>query len=69
VRKERWLCVLRGGELFSRSFEAKATDVGAKRGVNLTENTAGHRKRFGEVFSHSGLLRALTREKEDDVHR
>jgi len=69
VRKERWLCVLRGGELFSWSFEAKATDVSAKRRVNLTENSASHRKRFGEILPHSGLLRALTREKEDDVHR
>jgi hypothetical protein len=69
VREERGLRVLRGGKLVGRSFEAKPTDVCAERGVDFPENAARHRKCFGEISSHSRLLRALAGEKQDDIHR
>jgi hypothetical protein len=56
VREQGGLCVPGGGELFGRTFEAEAADVGANGGIDLSENATSHRKRFGEIFSHSRLL-------------
>jgi hypothetical protein len=69
VRKERGLRVVRGGELVGWSFEAEVTELRAKRGIDFSEDTARHGKCFGEVFSHSRLLRALAWEEENDIHR
>jgi hypothetical protein len=56
VREESGLCIPGSGELFGRTFEAEAADVGPKGGIDLSENAASDRKCFGEVFSHAGLL-------------
>jgi hypothetical protein len=63
------LRVVRGGELVGRTFEAEATELRAKRGIDFSEDAARHGKCFGEVFSHPGLLRALAWEEENDIHR
>jgi hypothetical protein len=69
VREESGLRVLCGSKLLSRSFEAEPTDVGAKCGIDFSEDAARHGKCFGEIFSHPRLLRALAWEKEYYVHR
>jgi hypothetical protein len=68
MREERGLRVHRCSELVGRPFEAEATDVDAKRGVDFSENAARDRKSVREILSHPRLLRALAWEQEYDVH-
>jgi hypothetical protein len=63
------LSIFRGGKLIGRPFEAEATDVRAKRGIDFAKHCARDRERFRQILSHPRLLRALTWEKEYDIHR
>ena len=69
MREQSGLRVSSGSELVSGSFETEATELGAKGGVDFSENAARQRKCFRHILSHPRLLRALAWEKEDDVHR
>jgi len=68
MREQSGLRVSGGSELVSGSFETEATELGAKRGVDFSENAARKRKCFRHILSHPRLLRALAWEKEHDVH-
>jgi hypothetical protein len=68
VREKRRLCVERRCEIVSWSLEAKRAQGEAKRVIDLLEDLSCPRKRIGEVFSHSRLLRSLAGEKKYDVH-
>jgi len=47
------------GQLLSGTVETKTAQISAKRRIHFTENGFRDRKCFGEIFSHSRLLRAL----------
>ncbi len=59
VGKQGGLCITSQGQLVSGAFEAKSTEVFAKRGVNLAKNAACDWECVGQILSHSRLLRAL----------
>jgi len=68
MREQSGLRVSGGSELVSGAFETEATELGAKRSVDFSENAARQRKCRRQILSHPRLLRALAWEKEHDVH-
>jgi hypothetical protein len=69
VREERRLGVLRCRKLLGRPLEAETTQIGAKGGIDLSEDSPRDGKNVREVLSHAGLLGALPGKQQDDVHR
>ena len=66
--KQRGLSVQRCSEIVSGPLEAQGAELEPKRVIDLLEDLSRPGKGFGEIFSHSRLLRALSREKQYDVH-
>ena len=70
VGEKSWLRVTRRRELLGGPLEAEPAQIGAKRGIDLTENPFREGKSLSEVFSHSRLLRALPGKDESNFfHR
>jgi hypothetical protein len=66
--EKRRLRVQCSGEVIGGPVEAKVAKREAEGLIDLLENASRCGKGFGEILSHSRLLRALPGEKQNDIH-
>src|SRR4051812_8011092 len=68
MREQRRLRVVGERQLVGRTLETEFAERRTERRVRALEDVFGARKRLDEILAHSGLLRALARKKENDIH-
>lgn len=69
MREQRWLRVMSRGQYFGRALEHHLSERQSQRCIDFLERAFCFGKRTRQVARHAGLLRSLSGEKQDDIHK